>query len=314
MKGNHVHKGKASVEGGGNGASRLLDTSVVFIGAGNLATNLAKAMHAKGYRIRQVYSRTEASARTLAQAVGAAYTNDLAAVVNDAGLYISALKDDVLQELIPQMVNGREKALWVHTAGSLPMRVWYGAAERYGVLYQLQTFSKQREVDFAEIPIFIEARREADLRFLHELAGSLSHAVYEADSETRKALHLSAVFACNFTNHLYALAEALLKRYGLPFKVLLPLIDETARKVHELAPHEAQTGPAVRGDERVMELHEEMLADDERLGLFYSILSASIYDDAHPEPLADDAENEVGDDFNEKDINCGLPVIDIEDL
>ncbi|MCD8310428.1 MAG: DUF2520 domain-containing protein [Prevotellaceae bacterium] len=293
---------------------QLLDTSVVFIGAGNLATWLAKAMHAKGYRIVQVYSRTEESARTLAEAIGASYTTDLGAVVNDAGLYISALKDDVLEALIPQMVAGREKALWVHTAGSLPMSVWYKKAERYGVLYPLQTFSKLRAVDFAQIPIFIEARRAEDLRFLHALAASLSQAVYEADSETRKGLHLAAVFASNFTNHLYAMAEELLKRYGLPFKVLLPLIDETARKVHELAPHDAQTGPAMRGDERIMELHEEMLAHDERLGLFYSILSASIYDDAHPEPLAADVENEEEDDFNEKDINCGLPEIDIEDL
>ncbi len=275
---------------------QLFDTSVVFIGAGNLATQLAKAMHAKGYRIRQVYSRTQESARTLAEAVNADYTTDLGAVVNDAGLYISALKDDVLQDLIPQMVAGREQALWVHTAGSLPMRVWQGAVKRYGVLYPLQTFSKQRAVDFAEIPIFIEARREEDLRFLHALAGSLSHAVYEADSEKRKVLHLAAVFACNFTNHLYSLADELLARHGLPFKVLLPLIDETARKVHELAPHDAQTGPAARGDERVMEMHEEMLAHDERLGLFYSILSASIYDDAHPEELAEEEDN----DYNEK--------------
>lgn len=129
------------------------DTSVVFIGAGNLATNLAKALYYKGFRIVQVYSRTEESARTLAQAVEAAYTTDLSSVAADARLYIVSLKDAAFVQLLPEIVAGKENALWVHTAGSIPMDVWAGKVNRYGVFYPMQTFSKQRTVDFRQIPV-----------------------------------------------------------------------------------------------------------------------------------------------------------------
>lgn len=133
------------------------DTFVVFIGAGNLATNLAKALYYKGFRIVQVYSRTKESAQTLAQAVEAEYTTDLPAVTAEAQLYIVSLKDSAFVQLLPEIVSGREDALWVHTAGSIPMNIWEGHAERYGVFYPMQTFSKQRAVSFREIPIFVEA-------------------------------------------------------------------------------------------------------------------------------------------------------------
>ena len=130
------------------------DTSIVFIGAGNLATNLAHAFYRKGFRVVQIYSRTEESARTLAQAVEADYTTSLASVVPDAQLYIVSLKDDALVELLPQIVAGKGKGLWVHTAGSIPMDIWKGHVERYGVFYPLQTFSKRRMVDFYDISVF----------------------------------------------------------------------------------------------------------------------------------------------------------------
>lgn len=210
------------------------DTPVVFLGAGNLATNLAKALYRKGFRIMQVYSRTEESARTLANEVEAEYITDLKGVSNEARLYIISLKDAAFVELLPQITDGKQHALLVHTAGSIPMNIWEGHAERYGVFYPMQTFSKQREVDFREVPFFIEAKRPEDAELLKAVAGTLSDKVYEADSEQRRSLHLAAVFTCNFTNHMYALAAELLEKYHLPFDVMLPLIDETARKVHEL--------------------------------------------------------------------------------
>lgn len=253
------------------------DTSVVFIGAGNLATNLAKALYYKGFRIVQVYSRTEESARTLAQAVEAAYTTDLASVAADAQLYIVALKDAVFVRMLPEIVAGRENALWVHTAGSIPMNVWAGRVERYGVFYPMQTFSRQRMADFRQIPVFVESNSAADARFLKDIASALSGKVYEATSEQRKSLHLAAVFACNFTNHMYTLAAGLLEKYGLPFEVMLPLIDETARKVHELEPHLAQTGPAVRYDENVIGEHLQMLAGEPPMQELYKLISESIH-------------------------------------
>jgi len=254
------------------------DTSVVFIGAGNLATNLAKALYYKGFRIVQVYSRTEESARTLAQAVEAAYTTDLSSVAADARLYIVPLKDAAFVQLLPEIVAGKENALWVHTAGSIPMDVWAGKVNRYGVFYPMQTFSKQREVNFQEVPFFVEAKRPEDVELLKAVAATLSEKVYEASSEQRKSLHLAAVFICNFTNHMYALAADLLEKYNLPFDVMLPLIDETARKVHELAPRDAQTGPAVRYDENVMNNHLAMLVDSPALQEIYKLMSKSIHE------------------------------------
>lgn len=253
------------------------DTSVVFIGAGNLATNLAKALYWKGFRIVQIYSRTEESAQSLAQIVEAEYTTDLSAVTEDAQLYIVSLKDTALVELLPKLVAGKKNALWVHTAGSIPMTVWEGYAERFGVFYPMQTFSKQREVDFRGIPIFVESNSEEDTQFLKDIASALSEKVYEATSDQRKSLHLAAVFTCNFTNHMYALATELLKKYQLPFEVMLPLIDETARKVHELEPRAAQTGPAIRYDENVIDGHLQMLANEPEMQELYRLISQSIH-------------------------------------
>ena len=256
------------------------DTSIVFVGAGRLATNLAKAFYRKGFRIAQVYSRTEASARELARQVEAEYTADLSALKHHARLYVAALTDAALPALIPAMTEGRSQGLWVHTAGSLPLEVWQGHVSRYGVFYPMQTFSKEREVDFSGLPIFIEGSDAAVSAFLKEVAATLSSRVYEAGSVQRGQLHLAAVFACNFTNHMYALAARLLRQGGLPFSVLLPLIDETARKVHELEPQQAQTGPAVRYDRNVMARHLSLLADDSRMQQVYRLLSNSIHEEA----------------------------------
>jgi predicted short-subunit dehydrogenase-like oxidoreductase (DUF2520 family) len=249
----------------------------VFIGAGNLATNLAKALYRNGFRILQVYSRTELSARTLAEAVQADYTTRLHELSTDASLYIVSLTDSAFIELLPEIITGKEHAFWVHTAGSIPISVWEGYVERYGVLYPLQTFSKQREVDFRNIPFFIEAAGREDTEYLKSLATILSDKVYEANSEQRKTLHLAAVFACNFVNHLYALSAGLLEKHHFPFDVLLPLIDETARKVHELPPKCAQTGPAVRYDKRVINKHLSMLTGEPEVREIYRLLSESIH-------------------------------------
>lgn len=253
------------------------DTPVVFIGAGNLATNLAKALYKNGFRIVQIYSRTIEAARTLAQKVEAEYTTELSEVSKGGRLYIVSLKDDAFVQLLPEIVAGKDNVLLVHTAGSIPMSIWEGKTSRYGVLYPMQTFSKLREVDFRSIPFFVESNSPEDTELLKGIASVLSEKVYEATSEQRRSLHLAAVFTCNFTNHMYTLAAELLRKYNLPFEVMLPLIDETAHKVHELEPKQAQTGPAVRYDESVIGKHLEMLADEPEMQELYQLISRNIH-------------------------------------
>lgn len=253
------------------------ELDIVLVGAGNLATNLGKALHQAGCRISQVYSRTEESARTLAETLKTAYTTSLPALKNDADIYIVSLKDSALAERLTEIVSGREQSLFVHTAGSIPLNIWEGRADHYGVFYPMQTFSKQREVLFREIPFFLEANQKKDLDLLKRLAGIISGNVYEATSEQRSYLHLSAVFACNFTNHMYALCEKLLKEHNLPFEVMLPLIDETARKVHQLSPAQAQTGPAIRYDSNIIDKQLELLSCNPQMRELYEIISKSIH-------------------------------------
>ena len=250
--------------------------SIVFVGAGNLATHLAQAMHQKGFNIQQVYSRTLSAAQLLADFVGADFTDSIEQINTNADLYITALTDEALLQLVPQLTSEREKGLWIHTAGSVPISVWEGHCLHFGVFYPLQTFSKKRAVDFSNIPLFIEGSSSKETECLLEIAKELTTEVYQASSEQRKSLHLAAVFASNFTNHMYASAASLLEEYDLPFKALLPLIEETAKKVHFLAPGEAQTGPAIRNDKKVMEEHLEMLTPYPSLHHLYMEISDSI--------------------------------------
>lgn len=250
---------------------------IVLIGAGNLATHLGKALHAAGHDMVQVFSRTMQSAETLASLLDAEPLTDMAQVRDDADVYIFSVKDSALEQLISQLCGG-EKKVFLHTAGSMPMSVFRGKALHYGVLYPMQTFSKQREVDFSIIPCFIEANEEFALKQIEGLAGQISHRVFQLSSEDRKYLHLSAVFACNFANHCYAASQELLQQHGIPFDVMLPLIDETAAKVHGMTPKEAQTGPAVRYDENVIGKQIQLLENQPYFQKIYDSMSKSIHE------------------------------------
>ena len=250
---------------------------IVLIGAGNLATHLGKALHTAGHDMGQVFSRTMQSAETRAALLDAEPLTDMAQVRDDADVYIFSVKDSALEQLISQLCGG-EKKVFLHTAGSMPMSVFRGKALHYGVLYPMQTFSKQREVDFSIIPCFIEANDEFALKQIEGLAGQISHRVYQLSSEDRKYLHLSAVFACNFANHCYAASQKLLQQHGIPFDVMLPLIDETAAKVHGMTPKEAQTGPAVRYDENVIGKQIQLLENQPYFQKIYDCMSKSIHE------------------------------------
>lgn len=249
---------------------------VVIIGSGNVATHLSLALASlEGIEICQVYSPTEAHAEILAERLNCDFVTDPAQIRKDADVYLFALKDQALETVIRAVPANN--GLWLHTSGSMPMQVFAGYTERYGVLYPLQTFSKSREISFQGIPLFIECHREEDKNCLEELARRLSGKVCELSSEKRRSLHLAAVFACNFTNHIYALAEEILAKEGLSRDYLFPLIDETAAKVHELPAQEAQTGPAIRYDENIINKHLGMLADDPDVQTLYRLLSQSIH-------------------------------------
>ncbi len=245
-----------------------------------MATNLCVALHQAGYDVETVYSRTMASAEALAKRIGSVATDDVKTLPQDADIYIVSVKDSALHDVISQMPTGRQDAIFLHTAGSMSLDVWQGRVSRYGVFYPMQTFSKERIVDFQEIPVFLEASDEQTMTIMWQLAESISQHVYALSTAERKYLHLAAVFACNFANHCYALSANILAQHGLPFSVMLPLIDETARKVHSLPPAEAQTGPAVRWDENVISMQRALLHDHADMQTLYGLLSESIHAEA----------------------------------
>jgi NADP oxidoreductase coenzyme F420-dependent./Domain of unknown function (DUF2520). len=249
--------------------------NIVFIGAGRLATHLAKELHKNSHNILQIYSRTMESASLLANEVEATATNKIQDISINADLYIFSVKDSVLEELVSQIPSN--KGLCVHTAGSIPMDIFKRYTDRYGVLYPFQTFSKERDLSFREIPVFIETNNEHDFQILKELSISISDKVHPLSSEKRQYIHLTGVFACNFVNHMYAISENILKDEDIPFEILLPLIDETASKVHSLSPVEAQTGPAMRYDENVINKHLALI-DNPKLKSIYTLISESIYE------------------------------------
>jgi len=249
---------------------------IVFVGAGRLATNLARALHARGHRITAVYSRTLASAEALSAVVGGIPTDSINVLPLEADAFILAVKDAVLSDLISLLDKGREQQAFFHTAGSVPLSV-FGSHSPCGVIYPMQTFSKERQVDFSRVPIFIEGDDEESQNLAGQIARTVSDDVRTLSSEDRRHLHLAAVFACNFANHCYALSARILEKHGLPFSVMLPLIEETAEKVRTMHPREAQTGPAVRYDENVIEAQMRLLADEPTAQQIYDIMSNSIH-------------------------------------
>ena len=246
---------------------------IVFIGAGNVATHLSLALQQSGCSILQIYSRTELSASVLGEKLQVLHSTSLAEIDRNADVYIFSLSDSALLDCIKKMPP--VKGLSAHTAGSVPLSVFDGFTKRAGVLYPLQTFSKNRDISLAEVPFFIEASNKEDENLLVELACLISKNVNVLSSEKRKYLHLSAVFSCNFVNHLFDLSSQILKEQNLPFDMLFPLIQETVTKMYEITPQRAQTGPAIRHDKATIQQHIKLLTDENKKKI-YEMLSQSI--------------------------------------
>lgn len=248
---------------------------VTIIGAGNLATQLALVLHESGIRILQVYSRTFESATTLAKQVQAQVITDLHDLDRDTDLFIFAVSDKAIQSVLDQMPVGCIPM--VHTAGSIPMNIFDNYADEYGAFYPLQTFSKDRKVNFENVPICIESNNHFLEEELIELANRISKNVHLISSVQRKQLHLAAVFTCNFTNYMYSVGEKLLEDKEMDFSLLQPLIQETAAKIQEMSPVKAQTGPAVRFDQEVMNAHEHLLKEQADFQKLYRFVSECIF-------------------------------------
>ena len=249
---------------------------ISIIGAGNLATNLANALHKAGHEIIEVYNRTLENATQLAGMVDAQSVGNLRDLSPRADMFIVSVKDDVVFDMASQLAKYMPNALIVHTAGALDIDVI--PSKRRGVLYPLQTFSKQRLVDFSEIPLFIEAGSHKELDAIIGVARSISNKVLEINGQKRQTLHLAAVFCCNFVNHCAAISQLILSRNGIPFEVMLPLINETCEKMNDCLPTEAQTGPARRNDVNVMSGHVDLLnkMNEHEWADLYELLSKSI--------------------------------------
>lgn len=245
---------------------------IVILGAGNIAFHLFRAFQTtKDFEVIQLYNRSEPKLKDFEGKVE--ITSDIDQL-KLADIYIVAVSDDGIKSLI-DTIRKKQNPLIVHTSGSVPM---LDSAERNGVFYPLQTFSKQRTPDFSQIPICIEADTTQDLKILEEMGKNISPKVFPISSEQRKSLHLAAVFACNFTNQLYQIAEKICTEKGVPFEILHALISETAQKVQNESPKNVQTGPAKRGDQETIDFHLSQL-DSPELKEIYTLLTESIQRD-----------------------------------
>ena len=242
---------------------------IVIIGSGNVAYHLAKAFTQNNIEISQIFGRNEVELNKISEELNIPYsTKELA----DADLYLISVSDSAVEQVSDLIKT--EKALVAHTSGSLPIETLNGDY-RKASFYPLQTFSKTKNLDYSKIPFFIEAENQIDEKSLFELASLISDNVETSDYEKRKYIHLTAVFACNFVNHLFARAKEISDSQDLDFNYFIPLIDETVEKIHHLEPKTAQTGPAVRGDERVLKLHEVLITNEEHRKI-YNTMNESI--------------------------------------
>lgn len=247
---------------------------ISIIGSGNVATHLAAAFTNAGHRIVEIWSRSPENAAILAYHVRATTVDKLSGLNPDVDVVLIAVKDDAIQDVISDLKL--KDTLLAHTSGSTDLQVLMGSSENIGVFYPLQTFSKSKSVEFANIPILIEGNSPVVAERLTELADSVSAHVLQINSHKRLSLHVSAVFASNFANYLFALSKELLDRQELDFNLIRPLIAETADKVQRNDPKEVQTGPAVRNDQETIQKHIEFLQDKPELEHIYRLLSQSI--------------------------------------
>jgi predicted short-subunit dehydrogenase-like oxidoreductase (DUF2520 family) len=244
--------------------------SVIILGAGNLATHLFIAFNdAENVVVNQWFNRSLKPLQPYKNDVE--ITNDLSQLKN-ADIYIIAVSDDAISTLSSQFLF--ENKLVVHTSGSVGIHD-LDKKNRRGIFYPLQTFSKDSDIDFSEVPICLEIEHKKDLNTLKDLATAIGCKSYRVNSDQRSALHLAAVFVNNFTNQLYRIGHEITESKSVDFNILKPLIKETANKINTLSPYLAQTGPAKRNDKKTIKKHLKTLDKDIHKDI-YELLTKSI--------------------------------------
>ncbi|MCW3073939.1 MAG: hypothetical protein JWP69_1008 [Flaviaesturariibacter sp.] len=246
---------------------------IVIIGTGNTATVLGRKLKAAGHSIVQIFGRDAEAASSLAYKLGTESTNYWSVVSREADIYLLAVSDIAIEELRRELQLGDKTV--VHTAASVSKNILKDTSSHFGVFYPLQSLKKS-SANLPEIPVIIDASDPETLQLLEGLAGTISENVVQGDDEYRLKMHLAAVFCNNFTNHIYALMESYCGQHGIDFKLLIPLIQETAMRLNEMSPVEAQTGPAIRRDATTIAKHLELLQNDQRLKDVYELLTRSI--------------------------------------
>lgn len=246
---------------------------IVYIGAGNVAFHFAKAL-SSCFEIIQIYSRNIKNAEQLANLFKCKFTDKVTDIDQTGDIYFISLKDDSIPEVLKKITF--KLPLSIHTSGSTNIEVLKNYSTNYGVIYPLQTFSKNSDLDLSEIPIFIEANKDKTLLNVKQIAESISKKTLNCSSENRQLLHIAGVFTNNFTNHLFLLTNKILKNTGYEFDVLKPLISETLHKAIRLSPEKSQTGPAVRNDINIINKHLEILDNYKDCQKMYRFVSESI--------------------------------------
>jgi predicted short-subunit dehydrogenase-like oxidoreductase (DUF2520 family) len=248
--------------------------NISFIGAGNVASSLCREMYRKGLTIDLVVSEGEINGKTLALSCKAEWSSH-PRIPSSTKIVIVAVPDHKLKSVLAELICD-DDTLIVHTAGSLGLDIFPEKILRKGVFYPLQTFTKNRNISFNDIPFLIESPKLKDAGILKSLAESLSSRVYFADTQHRRILHLAAVFVNNFTNHMFVMGQEIALKAGFSFEILSPLIHETISKAIELGPENSQTGPAIRNDKNTIEKHLDLLSFSPELQRLYNDLTKSI--------------------------------------
>lgn len=245
---------------------------ISLIGAGNVSASIFRAILSKDLELVQVFSRKIENAQFLVNQLGFAKPSfsiaNLNELTNEADCYIVCVKDDAIAEVLANLPF--KDKLVVHTSGSVSLDVFKGFTN-YGVFYPLQTFSKEKPIDFDDVPLCVEGSSKEVAGVLLELGSMLSNKVVELNSQQREVLHLAAVFACNFSNYMYQVAHELTTKNEIDFSILLPLINETATKIKEQEPKKVQTGPAIRNDRKTIDKHLAMLQNNPNKELYQLI-------------------------------------------
>jgi predicted short-subunit dehydrogenase-like oxidoreductase (DUF2520 family) len=244
---------------------------VVLLGLGNVGIHLAKAcINSEQIDLIQIYSRTKNHTNLLFESIP--ITNRIEEL-ELADVYIIAIPDDAISEFSTQLKF--KSGLVVHTSGNVPVKALKCNANK-GVLYPVQTFTKNKDIDFKKIPIVFEVEEKGDLQLLEKLSKSLSDHTYNLNGDQRKYLHVAAVFVNNFSNHMCKLGYDICNENDVSFDLLKPLIMETASKVQLVSPMDAQTGPAIRNDKKVIENHLQLLNKNQKE--IYTLVTNSIID------------------------------------